>query len=95
MPKYQRFDGKLNLDGDLFEEARLRQGLSREVVAQRIRNYNIPMTRSGIYRIEKGQRRVKCYEFFALTRILKLDPKEIEHTVLQRLDAIQRKNSIH
>ena len=93
MPKYQKFDGKLNLGGDLFEEARLRQGLSREEVAQRIRDYSIPMTRSGIYRIEKGQRRVNYYEYAALIRILKLDPTIIEGTIIQRLESFHRKNS--
>ena len=91
MPKYQKFDGKLNLGGDLFEEARLRQGLTREAVAQRIRDYSIPMTRSAIYRIEKGQRRVNYHEYALLTQILKLDPIEIEDTIVQRLEALQRR----
>ena len=92
MPKYQKFNGKLNLGGDLIEEARLRQGLTREEVAKRLKDYNIPMSRSALYKIEKGKRRLYYHEFAFLTRILELDPVEIEGTILKRLDALQRNN---
>lgn len=90
MPKYPKYDGRLNLSGEIFREARLRQNLSCEELAQRIRNCNIPMTRTAIYRIEKGTRRVLLDEFLILTRILQLDPNEVQDKIIERLDMLQR-----
>ena len=92
MPKYPKYDGRLNLSGEIFREARLQQGLSCEELAQRLRNCGIPMSRTGIYRIEKGTRRVLYDECVFLTRILQLNPTEIEDRILQRLDAILNQN---
>ena len=91
VPKYPKFDGRLNLCGDIFREARLRQHLSCEELAQRMRDYRIPMSRTAIYRIEKGTRRVLLDEAVTLTRILQLDPNALQDGIIQRLEMAHRK----
>ena len=90
MPKYPKFDGRLNLCGDIFREARLRQHLSCEELAQRMRDHRIPMSRTAIYRIEKGKRRVLLDEAIPLARILQLDPIALQDSIDQRLEMIQK-----
>ena len=91
MPKYPKVDGRLNLCGEIFREARLQQHLSCEELARRMRDYRIPMSRTAIYRIEKGTRRVLLDEVAILTRILQLDPNAVQDSVVQRLEMAQRK----
>lgn len=86
-----RIGGKLNLVGDVLEETRLLQNMSREELAQRVREYHIPMTRCAIYRIEKGERRISIYEFAALSKILSLDYNQIDELIQKRLCAIRNK----
>lgn len=58
--------------GRLLREARLAAGLTQEGLAQRV-----ACPTSCISRIELGQRRVFMSEFFALARVLDIDPAQL------------------
>lgn len=84
-----RFNGKLNLIGDILQEARLKQGLSRAELAQKMREQHIPSRREIIYQIEKGEHRVLDTDLACLADILHLNVNEIFSEVRSRLMEIQ------
>ena len=90
-----RFGGKLNFIGDIIEEARLRKGLTREELAQQIRNYHIPMKRETIFRIERGERRILDYELVLLKKLLELDNNEAENQIYQHFQDIHNQKTIN
>lgn len=65
-----KYNGKLNILGDIIKEYRLKSDLSLEKLSDKLQLLGINLPSASIYKIENNKRSIKDYELAGLSEIL-------------------------
>lgn len=73
----RKFKGKSNVLGKRFKEIRLEKNLSQTDISNQLMLLGIDINVDGVYKIEKGKRILKDFEFASLCIILGIDASDL------------------
>lgn len=68
-----RFDGNMNVIGNLLKKYRTEKGLSYEKLSAKLELMGISIHKQSLYDIENNKRTVKDYELFGIAYVLGID----------------------
>ncbi len=77
MSLISKFNGNINITGNLIKEYRLKNNLSYEKLSAKLDLIGISIHKQSLYDIEHNKRTVKDYELFGLIHILKIDVNDL------------------
>jgi DNA-binding helix-turn-helix protein len=77
MSLISKFNGNINVTGELIKEYRLKNNLSYEKLSAKLDLIGISIHKQSLYDIEHNKRTVKDYELFGLIHILKIDLNDL------------------
>ena len=77
MSLISKFNGNINVTGELIKEYRLKNNLSYEKLSAKSDLIGISIHKQSLYDIEHNKRTVKDYELFGLIHILKIDLNDL------------------
>lgn len=72
MSLISKFNGNINVTGNLIKEYRLKNNLSYEKLSAKLDLIGISIHKQSLYDIEHNKRTVKDYELFGLIYVLKI-----------------------
>ena len=72
-----KFNGNINVIGNLLKKYRNEKKLSYEQLSAKLQLKGVSIHKQSIYDIETNKRAVKDYELFALAYILKIDVNDL------------------
>ena len=73
----RKYNEKSNICGELIENYRLNQNMSRENLAEQLQLLGINIDRTHILRIEKGNVILKDFELIAICKILNINYSDL------------------
>ena len=77
MSLISKFNGNINVTGELIKEYRLKNNLSYEKLSAKLDLIGISIHKQSLYDIEHNKRTVKDYELLGLIYILKIDLNDL------------------
>lgn len=72
-----RFDGNMNVIGNLLKKHRTEKGLSYEKLSAKLELMGISIHKQSLYDIENNKRTVKDYELFGIAYVLGIDVNDL------------------
>ena len=72
-----KFNGNMNVIGRLLKKYRIKEGLSYEQLATKLKLMGISIHKQSIYDIENNKRTVKDYELFGIAHVLGIDVNDL------------------
>lgn len=72
-----RFDGNMNVIGNLLKKYRTEKGLSYEKLSAKLELMGISIHKQSLYDIENNKRTVKDYELFGIAYVLGIDVNDL------------------
>ena len=72
-----RFDGNMNVIGNLLKKYRTEKGLSYEKLSAKLELMGISIHKQSLYDIENKKRTVKDYELFGIAYVLGIDVNDL------------------
>ncbi|MBQ3414043.1 MAG: helix-turn-helix transcriptional regulator [Clostridia bacterium] len=72
-----RFDGNMNVIGNLLKRYRTEKGLSYEKLSAKLELMGISIHKQSLYDIENNKRTVKDYELFGIAYVLGIDVNDL------------------
>jgi len=72
-----KYNGNINVIGNLLKKYRLENNLSYEQLSTKLQLKGVNIHKQSLYDIENNKRTVKDYELFALAYILKIDVNDL------------------
>ena len=72
-----RFDGNMNVIGNLLKKYRLEKGMSYEKLSANLELIGISIHKQSLYDIENNKRTVKDYELFGMAHVLGIDVNDL------------------
>ena len=72
-----KFNGKMNVIGNLLKEYRTKQNISYEALSAKLELMGISIHKQSLYDIENNRRTVKDYELFGLAYVLNIDVNDL------------------
>ena len=72
-----RFDGNMNVIGNLLKRYRTEKGLSYEKLTAKLELMGISIHKQSLYDIENNKRTVKDYELFGIAYVLGIDVNDL------------------
>lgn len=72
-----RFDGNMNVIGNLLKKYRIEKGLSYEQLSVKLELMGISIHKQSLYDIENNKRTVKDYELFGIAYVLGIDVNDL------------------
>lgn len=79
----KKFNGKNNAYGEIIENYRIKNKLSRAGLSRKLDLIGIPLSYDEIYRIERHNLVLKDFELIAICMMLKIDYKELENIIIK------------
>lgn len=86
MNNITRYDGKLNIIGDVLKFYRIESGWSLVQTSNQLMLIGIDIPRSSVQRIETGDRVIKDYELVGFSKIFKVSPNTLLSDFLKELE---------
>ena len=86
MNNITKYDGKLNIIGDILKSYRIKLGWSLAQTSNQLMLIGIDIPRSSIQRIETGDRVIKDYELVGFSKIFKVSPNTLLSVFLKELE---------
>ena len=86
MNNITRYDGKLNIIGDVLKFYRIKSGWSLVQTSNQLMLRGIDIPRSSVQRIETGDRVIKDYELVGFSKIFKVSPNTLLSDFLKELE---------
>lgn len=77
MSLISKFNGNINVTGNLIKEYRLKNNLSYEKLSAKLDLIGISIHKQSLYDIEHNKRTVKDYELFGLIYVLKIEVNDL------------------
>lgn len=77
MSLISKFNGNINVTGNLIKKYRLKNNLSYEKLSAKLDLIGISIHKQSLYDIEHNKRTVKDFELFGLIHILKIDLNDL------------------
>lgn len=77
MSLISKFNGTINITGNLIKKYRLKNNLSYEKLSAKLDLIGISIHKQSLYDIEHNKRTVKDYKLFGLIYILKIDINDL------------------
>ena len=77
MSLISKFNGNINVTGNLIKEYRLKNNLSYEKLSAKLDLIGISIHKQSLYDIEHNKRTVKDYELFELIYVLKIEVNDL------------------
>ena len=77
MSLISKFNGKMNVSGDLIRNKRQEKNLSYEELSAKLELMGISIHKQSLYDIENDKRTIKDYELIGIVMILDIDLKEM------------------
>ena len=77
MSLISKFDGNMNITGDIIKEYRIKKNLSYEKLAIKLELMGIIIHKQSLYDIENNKRTVKDYELLGIASILEINLNEL------------------
>lgn len=77
MSLISRFDGKMNVVGNLVREYRTAKKMSYEQLSAKLELMGISIHKQSLYDIENNKRTVKDYELFGIAYVLGIDINDL------------------
>ncbi len=72
-----RFDGNMNVIGNLLKKYRIENGLSYEKLSAKLELIGISIHKQSLYDIENNKRTVKDFELFGIAYALGIDVNDL------------------
>ena len=72
-----KYNGNMNVIGDLLKEYRTKKNLSYEQLAAKLELMGISIHKQSLYDIENNKRTVKDYELFGIAYVLDIDVNDL------------------
>ena len=72
-----KYNGNMNVIGDLLNEYRTKKNLSYEQLAAKLELMGISIHKQSLYDIENNKRTVKDYELFGISYVLGIDVNDL------------------
>ena len=72
-----RFDGNMNVIGNLLRKYRIEKGMSYERLSAKLELLGISIHKQSLYDIENNKRTVKDYELFGIAFVLGIDVNDL------------------
>ena len=72
-----KYNGNMNVIGNLLKEYRTKKNLSYEQLAAKLELMGISIHKQSLYDIENNKRTVKDYELFGIAYVLGIDVNEL------------------
>ena len=72
-----KYNGNMNVIGDLLKEYRTKKNLSYEQLAAKLELMGISIHKQSLYDIENNKRTVKDYELFGIAYVLGIDVNDL------------------
>lgn len=82
MSLISKFDGNMNITGNLIKEYRIKKNLSYEKLAIKLELMGIIIHKQSLYDIENNKRTVKDYELLGIANILGINLNDL-HKLLK------------
>ncbi len=86
MNNITKYNGKLNIIGDILKSYRIKSGWSLAKTSNQLMLIGIDIPRSSIQRIEAGDRVIKDYELVGFSKIFKVSPNVLLANFLKELE---------
>ena len=80
-----RFDGNMNVIGNLLKKYRLEKGMSYEKLSAKLELLGISIHKQSLYDIENNKRTVKDYELFGIAFVLGIDVNDLFEDIKKKL----------
>ena len=77
MSLISKFNGNINVTGNLIKEYRLKNNLSYEKLSAKLDLIGISIHKQSLYDIEHNKRTVKDYELFGIAYVLGIDVNDL------------------
>ena len=77
MSLIEKYNGNMNVIGDLLKEYRTKKNLSYEQLAAKLELMGISIHKQSLYDIENNKRTVKDYELFGIAYVLGIDVNDL------------------
>ena len=77
MSLISKFDGNMNITGNLIKKYRIRKNLSYEKLAIKLELMGIIIHKQSLYDIENNKRTVKDYELIGIASILEINLNDL------------------
>lgn len=86
MNNITKYNGKLNIIGDVLKAYRIKLGWSLAQTSNQLMLIGIDIPRSSIQRIETGDRVIKDYELVGFSKVFKVSPNILLSDFLKELE---------
>ena len=77
MSLISKYNGKMNVIGNLLKKYRIKNDMSYEHLAAKLELMGISIHKQSLYDIENNKRTVKDYELFGIAKALKIDVNDL------------------
>ena len=78
MSLISKFDGNMNITGNIIKEYRIKKNLSYEKLAIKLELMGIIIHKQSLYDIENNKRTVKDYELLGIANILGINLNDLQ-----------------
>ena len=86
MNNITKYNGKLNIIGDILKSYRIKNNWSLSQTSNQLMLIGIDIPRSSIQRIEVGDRVIKDYELVGFAKIFKISPNILLKDFIKELE---------